>query len=75
MRRSTLNIEVEIDSGSLIDNAFEDATKLANKLGCTVRFKFNDVTCLANCGGDWEKGARTYHEANQSGKKFKFAIN
>jgi hypothetical protein len=48
----SLSIEVKVWGGTSIDLAAEDAINLANRLSIPVRFKFNDVQCMAHPGGD-----------------------
>lgn len=74
MRNSSLSLTVEVDPGTEIVNAFKDAIALPNKLKCTVEFKFNEVTCMANPGSDPESGASSYYEAIQSKRTYKIAV-
>lgn len=57
-----LSLKVEFTSGDIIANAFAEAVAIATKLDVCVEFKFNDVTCIAFPGGDWEAGAKMYHD-------------
>lgn len=40
-------ITAEMTPGCSIERACEDACRIANLLGCDVRFSFNGVECLA----------------------------
>lgn len=46
-----MRLRVEFNPGDDIRNASEDAQCLADRLGVTVDFKFNTVTCIASPGG------------------------
>lgn len=51
---STLWLNVKISPASDIEQACQDAIALADDLGVTVWFDFNDVTCGARPGDDWK---------------------
>lgn len=44
-------ITIEISGGTTIERACEDAHRVANRLGITCEFTFNDVRCLAEPQG------------------------
>lgn len=70
-----LTIKVEASPGAHISDAFKEAIALADKLDCFVEFKFNDVTCIANPGGSYEKGEEAYSDSVTSGRSYKFAMS
>lgn len=45
-------IQVNFLGGEPIVRACTDACALANRIGCDVHFRFNDVYCMALQGGD-----------------------
>lgn len=73
-RSSSLNLLVEVDPGSSIERASSDAMELANKLGLTVQFKFNDVLCMALPGGSAADLSTAYFEAQKSKSPYKHAV-
>lgn len=46
------HIELHPHAGSDIVNVSADAQRIADLLGVTVKFRFNDVLCMAAPGGD-----------------------
>lgn len=46
------SLAIEIHAGSSIDSASADAQRIADLLGITCVFEFNDVRCIALPGGD-----------------------
>lgn len=69
------SLKIEFMPGDNIETAFEQATKLADKLEIVVEFKFNDVTCFAYPGGIPEKGVEGYHKTLENKEKYLMAFN
>lgn len=47
-------ITIDCTAGSAIDNVAADAQRIADMLGISVDFRFNDVHCVAAPGGNAE---------------------
>ncbi len=45
-------LEVKVMGGENIERVAAEACALANRIGCDVHFKFNDVLCMALQQGD-----------------------
>lgn len=71
---SLLIIKTEVKPGSDLPDVFKEACMLSSKLNVDVRFKFNDVTCIAQPYSHWEDGLKEYDEAIESKRPLKFAF-
>lgn len=49
---SSIYLEVKFVGGTDIEQAAREACELADRLGITIDFKFNDVRCMAHPDGD-----------------------
>ena len=72
--KTQVSMKIEFNAGNSIENAFEDAIELANRVGCTMEFKFNDVTCLAYPGDNPKTGAEAYYDQLKRKLKYPIAI-
>ena len=68
-----VSIQIIPDAGSNITDAFAEAIRISSILKCCVEFKFNNVTCFGYWDGNADVGAKEYHEAQASGRQYKFA--
>lgn len=69
----SIDIKVNVNPGSSIEDAAIECVTLANRLKIPVEFKFNDVNCYARPGGDPAKLVVDYHEQIGSPRQYKFA--
>lgn len=56
------HITMDCTAGTSIDTMAADAQRVADLLGITVDFKFNDVHCVASPGGSAESLAAEQQE-------------
>lgn len=71
--KSALWLTIEVAPGTRIEDACEDAVKLADTLGVIVWFKFNSVKCGARPGDDASLLADNWQRAMNSKTSFKIA--
>ena len=69
----SLTLKVELLAGTDIREACCDLCELANRVGCTVEGKFNDVTLWANGGGNPLTLMERYHELVNTDRVVKIA--
>jgi hypothetical protein len=72
---SNLRLEVEVDAGSDINSTAKEAIALSKRIGVTVEFDFNGVTCVCNAGGSPEKLASEYQEQLVNDSEYKLAFS
>lgn len=70
-----ITLSVEINAGSDITDAFQDAIELSNKLNVTVKFNFNGVDCYAKPRTSIRVGVENYHAVGKSVSKYKIATS
>jgi len=72
---ATATIKLEFNLGNSIEEAFEEAIRLATTLRVWCEFDFNGVTCLANAESEIAKGVESYHNQleRKIGHKMAFA--
>lgn len=70
-----LSIRAEVDPGSLVSEACEEAQGLADQLKMSVNFDFNDVHCCALPGGSAAKLIKNFWSEADSCKTHKFAFS
>jgi len=68
-------IEAKFLGGESIERACHDAMALANRIGCDVHFRFNDVTCMALVGQSPADLRRAWLEASGSQSQHKIATS
>lgn len=68
-----LFLKVEALAGSEIRRTCDEAIQLADKLGITVEFNFNEVIVLARPGDDYEELAEAWNKALHSKYQIKMA--
>lgn len=56
------HVTLDCTAGTSIDTMAADAQRVADLLGITVEFKFNDVHCVASPGGSAERLAAEQQE-------------
>lgn len=71
----SISIKAFFDVGDSIEDAFEEATQLANRVRCMVEFDFNGVTCWAYPFGNPSFGVSSWKKELASDSKYKFASN
>lgn len=69
----SISLKVEAAAGSDIERVFSESIELSKKLGISVEFDFNKVTCFAVPDGEVHVGVFNYHEAIKSQNQYKFA--
>lgn len=70
-----MHIEAHFLGGENISNACREAIALANRVGCDVHFKFNDVKCMAFVGGRADDLEASWHAEANSSKTYKIATS
>lgn len=73
MSTRNLSIKVEVDGGAKIENVCREAIELANRVGITVDFVFNGVTCMAAPGGSAVALKGNWETALEQKTQYKFA--
>ena len=70
-----LSIQMEVDANEYtpIEDVFFEAIALATRIKCPVRFEFNDVKCTAYPYGEIKQGLIEYDEVVNSEVKNKVA--
>lgn len=66
MKLKRLFIECDVVPSTSIFEASEEACRLANELGCQVRFEFNGTKCRAYPGGSAETLARSWESVGEA---------
>jgi hypothetical protein len=74
MKESHLTVQVAVDPGTRIEDAFSEAVSLASKLDLCVTFNFNDVTCTAFPAGSPSEGVKEYSKSVGKDSRYKFAF-
>lgn len=66
-------LKIEFTPGDTIEEAYQEAIRLATLLNIYVMFRFNDVECLATKNGDYRKGVDSFYRELKSGKRYKMS--
>lgn len=72
--KTAVSLTLNFDPGNSIEDAFDDAAELANKIGCVMEFEFNGVHCIAYPGNNPRTGVERYYKAVKSDVKYKIAV-
>ena len=71
---SNITLTVEATPGASIKHTAQEAVALAERIGVSVEFKFNVVTCFARPGDDPDGLVAGYfHALHNENDKYKFA--
>ena len=73
MRHLRVTLKVELMAGADIRDACCDMCELANRVGCVIEAKFNDVIVMAHIDDNPLKLVDAYHAAQESGRGVKIA--
>ena len=71
--KTKATIKMEFIAGTTIENAFEEAIRIATILGVWCQFDANGVTCLADSSGKVKKGVEEYKDQIKSEASYKIA--
>ncbi len=66
-------LEIKVMGGENIDRVAAEACALANRIGCDVHFRFNDVLCMALQQGDPAVLVENWKAASESKSQYPIA--
>lgn len=67
--KTSVTMQLNFNRGTNIEDAFEDAVMLANKIGCSMQFEFNGIRCIATPNSDPKTGVKSFRFAVKNNHK------